>query len=193
MAKSRKALRLMLTSLNLSKESRGFISDYDLFTTHSKMGPELFDEPLKRGWTDELNWDLDTGCESTARPNPKKRKLNSNSSPQKRSGNMWEPDQQEEMSQPNTATKNKTSKIDYRTVSANLSWHNAANHLNRGLPPLCQPEYCVLNKENGTRTTFWMIWSRSSGCCCGVLLSTETPVLATTELSSTQRRKPWIY
>ncbi|CAE6372517.1 unnamed protein product [Rhizoctonia solani] len=115
MAKSRKALQLTLINLNLSKDSRGFISDYDLFTTHSKMGPELFDEPLKRGWTDELNWDLDTGCESTARPNPKKRKLNSNSNPPKLSGSMLEPGQQEEISQPNTATKNKTCKIDYRT------------------------------------------------------------------------------
>ncbi|CCO35283.1 hypothetical protein BN14_09400 [Rhizoctonia solani AG-1 IB] len=117
MAKSRKALQLMLTSLNLSKDSRGFISDYDLFTTHSEMGAELFSEPLKREWTDESNSGSNFDRNTTARPDPKKRKLNSSSSPSKSSnGNVREPDQQEETIQPTTVPNNKPcNRIDYRT------------------------------------------------------------------------------
>ncbi|CCO35281.1 hypothetical protein BN14_09398 [Rhizoctonia solani AG-1 IB] len=92
MAKSRTALCVTLTNLNLSKDSRGFLSDYDLFTTHSKMGPGLFGEPLKPGRTDESHSDSDLECEKST------------------NGNL------QETSQSTTLPKNKPfNKIDYHT------------------------------------------------------------------------------
>ncbi|CEL63361.1 hypothetical protein RSOLAG1IB_05405 [Rhizoctonia solani AG-1 IB] len=108
MAKSRTALCVTLTNLNLSKDSRGFLSDYDLFTTHSKMGPGLFGEPLKPGRTDESHSDSDLECEKST------------------NGNL------QETSQSTTLPKNKPfNKIDYHTraVGFRTQHRTSALHL----------------------------------------------------------------
>ncbi|CAE6471877.1 unnamed protein product [Rhizoctonia solani] len=118
LAESRKALQLMLADLKLSRDARGFVADYDLFTTHRKMGPEFFGQSFKRGWIDESNSatpDVEHSIE--AGPDHKRRKPNSGSIPSKSSGgNSQEPGQSGETSGSNATQGNKAYKsIDFRT------------------------------------------------------------------------------
>ncbi|KAF8755453.1 hypothetical protein RHS01_05327 [Rhizoctonia solani] len=93
MAKSRQALQVTLDKLGRERDMRGFLGDYDLFTTHSKMGPEFFGESFKRGWDDESNSGAeDDGDAIEAKPDAKRRKLNNDQPPSKSSGgNSREP------------------------------------------------------------------------------------------------------
>ncbi|KAF8755470.1 other FunK1 protein kinase [Rhizoctonia solani] len=93
MAKSRQALQVTLDKLGRERDMRGFLGDYDLFTTHSKMGPEFFGESFKRGWDDESNSGAeDDGDAIEAKPDAKRRKLNNDQLPSKSSGgNSREP------------------------------------------------------------------------------------------------------
>ncbi|KAF8700019.1 other FunK1 protein kinase, partial [Rhizoctonia solani] len=87
MAKSRQALQVALDKLGRERDMRGFLGDYDLFTTHSKMGPEFFGESFKRGWDDESNSGAeDDGDAIEAKPDAKRRKLNNDQLPSKSSG-----------------------------------------------------------------------------------------------------------
>ncbi|KAG8761605.1 hypothetical protein FRC11_013643 [Ceratobasidium sp. 423] len=116
LAKSRRLLQAKLTEL--SRDPRGFLSDYDLFATHSGMEFEFFGESLKRkdGESDSQASDIEDATEPG--PDPKRRKQNSRSIPSNSStGKARERDQSEESNRlPTKTPANKTYKpIDFRT------------------------------------------------------------------------------
>ncbi|CEL63354.1 hypothetical protein RSOLAG1IB_05398 [Rhizoctonia solani AG-1 IB] len=113
LAESRKALRLILDEIRLSRDMRGFIGDYDLFTTHGKMGPEFFNESSKREWTDESNSGaLDAEGSIEKGPSSKRHKLNNDDIQSKSSGNSQEC---EEISGSRTTQSRAYKTIDFRT------------------------------------------------------------------------------
>ncbi|KAF8726565.1 hypothetical protein RHS02_08152, partial [Rhizoctonia solani] len=118
LAKSRQALQVVLEQLGPEQKMRGFLGDYDLFTTHSKMGPEFFGDSFKRGWSDESNSGAEDDEDGTkAKPDAKRRKLNDNQPPSKSSGgNSTEPGRSDVASGLETRKGTKKYKgIDFRT------------------------------------------------------------------------------